>query len=180
LAAEKPEITMEHKHESPPPVQTSAPRNFLGNPIVLVAAVLVIAAGTYFLFLQPPIPAPSSAGPRLPFGPGEQAYAAKLQFSHFAMSRAENFLHQEVTIISGDVFNAGDRTIRAAEVTIAFHDDMNQVVLRETRPLFPPHAQPLEPGKSYHFEISFDHVPPSWNIQVPSVRVSGLQFANKK
>jgi hypothetical protein len=143
-----------------------------------VIAVLVVAVCVYFLFLQPSASPPS--GRPLPFGPQEQSYAAKLQFSHFAMSRAENFLHQEVTIISGDVLNSCDRPIQAVEVTVTFRDFMNQIALRETRPLFPPNSPPLAPGKSLHFDISFDHVPDSWNVQVPSFRVSGLQFAATK
>jgi len=154
-------------------------RTFLRNPIVLGTAAVILGAAVYFVFIKTPAPStPPQA--HLPVGPQEQEYAAKLQFGNFAMSRAENFLHQEVTIISGDVLNTGDRTIRAAEVTLTFQDDMNQIVLRDARPLFAPQTPPLAPGKSYHFEISFDHIPPSWNVQVPSVRVTGLQLGTSQ
>ncbi len=167
---------MENEPASSPPVPQPASGNFLRNPVVVVAAALLVAAGFYFLFLRGPARTLVPGDSRLPFGPQEQAYAGKLQFSHFAMSRAENFLNQEVTLLSGDVLNSGDRPVRAAEVTISFQDDMNQVVLREARSLLPPRAAALAPGQSAHFEISFDHVPASWNVQIPSVRVSGLQL----
>ena len=152
----------------------------LRRPLTVGAAVLVLAAAVYLIFFHSPSPPPVSSAPHLPFGPEEQSYAAKLEFANFSMSRAENFLHQEVTILSGAVVNSGERSVRSIEVTIVFQDDMQQIVLRETRPVFAPNAPPLEPGKSASFDISFDHVPPSWNMQVPSVRVSGLEFGSPK
>ena len=152
----------------------------LRRPLTIFAVVLVLAVAAYLIFFHSPSPPPVSSAPHLPFGPEEQSYAAKLQFADFSMSRAENFLHQEVTILSGAVVNSGDRSVRSIEVTIVFQDDMQQIVLRETRPVFAPNAPPLEPGKSASFDISFDHVPPSWNMQVPSVRVSGLEFGSPK
>jgi hypothetical protein len=169
-------LAVENELDKIQPPQEAASRTFLRNPIVLVTGAIILAAAVYFLLVKSPAPS-STPQAHLPFGPQEQAYVPKLEFGKFAMSRAENFLHQEVTIISGDVLNTGDRTIRAGEITITFQDDMNQIVLRDTRPLFAPQTPPLAPGKSYHFEISFDHIPPSWNVQVPSVRVTGLQFA---
>jgi hypothetical protein len=162
------------------PPEPQAPRSFLRNPVALAAVAVILAALAYFLFIKTPPPGMAPSEPHLPFGPAEEAYAAKLQLGKFSMSRAENFLHQEVTIISGDVTNTGDRTIQAAEVTLTFRDEMGQIVLRETRPLFPPPAPPLLPGKPQHFDISFDHVPESWNVQVPAVRVTGLQFAKTR
>ncbi len=93
------------------------------------------------------------------------------------MSRAESFLNQEVTYLAGDVLNSGDRALSGIEATIEFQDDMKQIALRETRPVLFGSSALLPPGKTAHFEISFDHVPPSWNMQLPTVRVAGLQFA---
>jgi hypothetical protein len=41
-------------------------------------------------------------------------------------------------------------------------------------------SPPLAPGERRTFEISFDHIPPSWNMQTPSVRVTHLQIAAQK
>src|ERR1017187_1558165 len=45
------------------------------------------------------------------FGPAEQAYAPRLQIENIAMSKAENFLNQEVTSLTGEVVNSGERTL---------------------------------------------------------------------
>lgn len=150
------------------------------RPLIILAGALVSAVAAYLIFFHTPAPLPVSSAHHLPFGPEEQAYAEKLQFGNLSMSRAENFLHQEVTILSGQVLNSGDRPVRAIEVTVIFQDDMQQIVLRETRPVFAPNTPPVAPGQSMSFDISFDHVPISWNMQVPSVHVSGLEFAPLK
>jgi hypothetical protein len=149
----------------------------LRHPLAIAAATLIGLAAFYLLFFRGPAPAPSAMQTRFPFGAQEQAYAPKLQFGNFEMSRAESFIHQEVTYLAGDVLNSGDRTLSGIEATIEFQDDMKQIALRETRPILFGATAVLPPGKTAHFEISFDHVPRSWNMQLPTVQVAGLQFA---
>jgi len=149
----------------------------LRHPLAIAAATLIGLAACYLLFFRGPAPVPSAMQTRFPFGPAEQAYAPKLQFENFEMSRAESFLNQEVTYLAGDVLNSGDRSLSGIEATIEFQDAMKQIALRETRPILFGATASLPPGKTAHFEISFDHLPPSWNMQLPTVRVAGLQFA---
>ena len=52
-----------------------------------------------------------------------------------------------------------------------------QVVLREARGILGTPPAALAPGERRSFEISFDHVPPSWNMQLPAVRVTSLRLA---
>ena len=66
----------------------------------------------------------------------ERAYAKALHIENVALSRAENFIHQQVTILNAD--------------------------------------------QRRSFEISFDRVPASWNMQQPAVTVAGLQLASEK
>lgn len=115
----------------------------------------------------------------LPFGPPEQAYAPKLQIENLTLSAAENFLHQEVTTLAGSITNPGDQPLDNVEVTIEFSDQLGQVVLRETRELFTSPSPPFGPGERRDFEISFEHIPPSANVQQPAIRVSGILFAPK-
>ncbi len=147
------------------------------HPALIAAVTLLSIAALYLLFFRGPVPSPSSQERRLPFGPEEQAYAPKLQFQNFAMSKAENFLNEEVTYLAGDVANSGDRALSGIDATIEFQDDMKQIALRETRPLLFGARSVLLPGKTAHFQVSFDRVPTSWNMQMPSVKVAGLQFA---
>jgi hypothetical protein len=145
--------------------------------LFLISFVVILAGiGAYFFLFKSPSRAPASKAVQLPFDAQERAYAPSLRLNNFAMKKAENFLNQEVKIVEGDVLNAGNRTVLAADATIEFRDSLNQIALKETRPLFPPSSEGLKPGQVAHFEISFDHVPNSWNYQMPSVTVCGLTF----
>jgi hypothetical protein len=169
---------MQDGFESPLPPPDKPDGVVLRHPLIIALATLVGIAAMYLVFFRGPAPSPSVSQTRFAFGPAEQAYAPKLQFSNFAMSKAESFLNQEVTYLAGDVLNTGDRPLSGIEATVEFQDEVNQIALRETRPILFGANALLPPGKSAHFEISFDHVPPSWNMQLPSVRVAGLQFAS--
>ncbi len=116
----------------------------------------------------------------LPFGAPEQAYAPKIQVEDLTLSRAENFLHQEVTMLAGRLTNGGNLTLSNVELTVEFSDELGQVVLRESRAVFSSQVARFVPGERRDFEVSFEHIPSSWNIQKPVVRVSGILFASNK
>jgi hypothetical protein len=140
--------------------------------LVGAAIVALLIAGVFFLTRNAQ---PGSAGvAALPMGPQEQSYTAKIHFADFQMGRAQNLLNQESTYIGGTVVNDGDRVVRDIEVTVEFHDAMKQVVLRETRRLMGSYGAPLAAGASREFQFTFEHVPVDWNVQVPSIRVTGL------
>ena len=124
-------------------------------------------------------PGPRAKEVHLPFGAAEQDYAPKLQIENLALSRAENFLHQQVTTLSGELINGGDRPLKNVELTVEFSDQLPQVVLRESRVVLAT-GRPFAPGDRQAFEISFEHIPTSWNRQHPGVRVSGILFSLKK
>lgn len=168
---------MQDAFETPLPVPPKEPEGPFRHPAVIALATLFGIAALYLLFFRGPVPPPNTLQRRLPFGPAEQAYAANLRFSNFAMSEAENFLHQEVKYLDGDVMNAGNRTLAGVEVIVEFQDDMKQIALRESRPLLIGPSPSLAPGATTHFQVSFDHVPASWNMQMPTIQVSGMQFS---
>lgn len=154
------------------------------SPITVAMGLLVAAAiilSLYFLF-EPFRQNAVSVRQSVPvnMNPAEQDYVKKIDIRNIAMSRAENFLHQEVTTMSAEIYNSGELPVVALSVTAEFFDDMNQIVLRETRPVLPHSRAPLKPGEHRNFEISFDHVPASWNMQTPAVRVAGLQLPASK
>ena len=145
--------------------------------ILAAAAIVVIVAAFYF---SPGRQSPPGAAPQqahFAFGAAEQAYAASVHIENIALSRAENFINQEVTTLTADLVNAGSRSLRGVEVTITFADDMNQIALRESRAVVAPSNPPLATGERRQFDISFEHIPTSWNMQQPIVRVTGLEFA---
>lgn len=144
------------------------------------AATIAIAL---LILMWPGAERHSNSGARdahLPFGPGEQAYAPKIQIENLTMSRAENFLNQEVTTLAGGLTNTGNQSLGNVEVTVEFSDELGQVVLRDSRVLFASPAALVAPGERRDFEISFEHIPNSWNVQRPLVRVSGLLFTSNK
>lgn len=145
--------------------------------MVASAAVVIVLAGFY---LWPGRQSPSRGGAQpvhLPFGPEERAYATKIVIENLALSRAENFLNQEVTILAGDLVNTGERSLGDIELTVEFSDDMNQIALRESRLALTSASPPLGPGERRAFDVSFEHIPTSWNMRQPIVRVTGLLFA---
>jgi hypothetical protein len=144
--------------------------------VLAAVAVLVIVGALYFLPGRQSPPGAAPPGTHFAFGPAEQAYASRVRVENIALSRAENFLHQEITTLTGELVNGGDRTLRGVEVTIEFSDDLNQIALRETRPVLTPVTASLAGGDHRSFEVSFEHIPSSWNRQQPAVRISGLQF----
>jgi hypothetical protein len=124
--------------------------------------------------------ASSTRESHLPFGSAEQTYAPNIQIEGLTLSRAENFLNQEVTTLAGQLTNGGSLPLANVELTVEFSDQLGQVVLRESRAVFAPQASRFAPGERRDFEVSFEHIPASWNIQQPLVRVSGLLFTTKK
>ena len=145
--------------------------------ILAGAAIVVIVAAFYF---SPGRQSPPGAAPQqahFAFGAAEQAYAASVHIENIALTRAENFIHQEVTTLTADVVNAGSRSLNGVEITITFSDDMNQIALRESRAVVMPPNPSLVAGERRQFDIAFEHIPTSWNMQQPIVRITGLEFA---
>jgi hypothetical protein len=144
--------------------------------ILGVAAIIVIATAFYFSpgRQSPPGDAPQQA--HFAFGAAEQAYATSVHIENVALTRAENFIHQEVTTLTADLVNSGSRSLRGVEITITFSDDMNQIALRESRAVVASPNPPLAAGERRQFDIAFEHIPNSWNMQQPLARITGLEF----
>ena len=54
---------------------------------------------------------------------------------------------------------------------------MNQIALRESRAVVVLANPPLAPRRRRQFDIAFEHIPTSWNMQQPIVRVTGIEFS---
>jgi hypothetical protein len=147
---------------------------------ILAIATLLVAGVFYFWSGHASGPAAPPAPVRLPFGAIEKAYASRIEIQNISLDRSENFLHQEVTALSGELINRGDRSLTGLELTIEFFDELHQVVLRESRQVLSAPSPALASGDRRSFEISIEHIPSSWNMQQPSVGVSGLKFALAK
>ena len=150
---------------------------------ILGFLVLVAIAPVLWIALRAPEGKPSrteALGIAAKMSPEERAYAKNIRIENIVLSRAENFIHQEVTILDADAVNTGQQAVVGLSVTVEFFDDLHQVVLRETRSVLGSPAAALGPGQKRGFSISFDRVPASWNMQQPSVQVTYLQLATVK
>jgi hypothetical protein len=145
-------------------------------PIALAAgaAVVLVLFGGLLLVSRTMRTHGPAAVETLPFGAAEQAYAQRIHFTNMQMARATNFLNQEFTYVAGTISNDGTRTLRRLQVTLEFHDPLNQVVLRETQLLITSPARPLDGGQRRDFQVTLEHVPVTWDQQYPSIRVSGV------
>jgi len=142
---------------------------------VMVAAAILISV--WFLFEPLGSRRASSLHKAVAvMNPAELDYAKKIEIGNLALSRAENFLHQEVTTLNGELYNGGSQRVFGLRLTTEFADDMNQIVLRETRSVLGSSEAALSPGERRSFEISFEHIPRSWNRQAPNVRVARLRL----
>jgi hypothetical protein len=137
--------------------------------------VLLLFAGLVLL-TRSTQPHRTTAAATLPFGAEEQNYAAaNIHFQDVAFSQSSNLLNQEFTYATGKISNDGSRTVRGLEITLEFHDQFNQVILRETQRAVELTAAPLPPGQQRDFQITIEqHIPSTWNQQYPSIRVTGL------
>lgn len=149
-----------------------------GLPIAFLIGIVIVSllVGAAILYSRYSSSSDSEVEKPLPLGVEEQSYASNIHFLEPKMSRAANFLNQEVTYVFFTVENAGTRRVQNIEVTVEFHDPFNQVILRDKQRLFLPNAPPFEPGQKRDVQIPYEHIPPQWNNGFPSVVVSGLSF----
>jgi hypothetical protein len=147
-------------------------------PVAFLVGIVIVAllVGALLLYNKFSAPAGPEVEKPLPMGPEETGYVPQIHFLEPKMSRAANFLNQEVTYVFFTVENAGNRKVQQIEVTLEFHDPFNQVVLRDRQRLFLPTAQPFQPGQQRDVQVPYEHIPAQWNMVFPTVRVTALSF----
>lgn len=147
-------------------------------PVAFMIGIVIVAllVGAAVLFSRYSTPAQSEDDKPLPVGPSETAYAPQIHFLEPKMSRAANFLNQEVTYVFCTVENSGNRKVHQIEITVEFHDPFNQVILRDKQRLFLSTAPPFLPGQQRDVQIPYEHIPPQWNMVFPTITVTGLAF----
>jgi hypothetical protein len=141
--------------------------------LVGIVIVLLLIGGAV-LWSRYSVPAARDDEKPLAVGPEERAYLSQIHLLDPKMSRAANFLNQEVTYIFGTVENGGNRKVKQIEITLEFHDPFNQVVLRDRQRLFLPTAPPMLPGQQRDFQVPYEHISAEWNNVYPTIRVTGL------
>jgi len=144
-------------------------------PAAFVVGLVVMALIVVVLLFATNSTHPTRPGheSKLPFGAAEESYAANIHFQKLEMAESSNLLNQKFTYLNGVIANDGARTIDALEITVAFHDPFDQVILRETHRVISA-DQFLAAGQQRPFQITFEGVPVQWNRQYPTIRVTGL------
>jgi hypothetical protein len=160
----EPEERIEHEERS------GFPAAFLAGLIVMaVIAGIVVVLAHFIKTPQQAVDAP------LPFGAAEQAYASQIHFQDLRLSQSNNLLNQQFTYVAGIVSNDGPRTVAAIEVSIEFHDQFKQMILKDTQRPVRRSDAPLKPAEQREFNLAIDQgLPSTWDQQYPAIRVTGL------
>lgn len=155
----------EHREEKP------------GLPVGVIAGAVFVAVVLVGLFLLTRIQS-GPAGPA-PIPPEVEAYLPHLAVGELRMSAEENFIGQQVFYLDGQIANRGDRTVRQLTLRVYFRDSLNQVILRDDRDVIRPGrpgSTPLAPGETREFRLLFDHIPDSWNRQLPQFQLVSMEI----
>jgi hypothetical protein len=163
-----------------PPSQDDQSTGKTRRLVVLAASIVFLLLALFLWRATSKRVQPVTTGSQDAVGPDERAYISNVGVDHIEISRAENFLHQEVTTISGEISNGGNRSLASVVLTVEFYDDLNQIAQRETRSLFGSPGPPIPPGDHREFEVSFEHISTSWNMRQPVIKVTSVQFAASK
>jgi hypothetical protein len=144
--------------------------------MALVASFVLALGLAGFWYLdrtskQPPPPRP-------PLTEEARGYVReqKLKLSDVGMRAHENYMHQSVVEITGNIGNAGERTLKTVELNCVFYDAYGLVVLRERVPIVSARIGSLAPGETKPFRLPFDNIPEAWNQAMPQLVIAGITF----
>lgn len=148
---------------------------------IAVALLAAIVGAAFFVSQRPAPPTPAAETPLHP-------YAAHLSLTELQMSTAQNFVGATVTYLEGKVSNTGNKLVSGATVESIFRNSLGELVQKEAQPLMYIHARkpytdvsdlrsnPLKPGETREFRLTFDHVSADWNRQLPELRITAVSF----
>src|SRR3954470_4620632 len=147
------------------------------GPMIVGALVVLLALGALIL---------AGRNARSTAASTVDPYVKSVQLSDFKLSQAENFVGGNVTYLEGKVSNAGNKIVTGAQVRVIFKNSLDEVSQSETLPLMvitarQPYidtadlrSQPLKPGDSREFRLTFEHVTADWNGALPDVAVQSV------
>lgn len=144
------------------------------SPAVIVIAVLIAAGATGFWYLDRAAKQPPPSSP--PLTDEAKAYVSKLKLSDVDMSAREDYFHNKVVEITGNIENTGDRALSLVEINCVFYDPYLQVVLRQRTPIVSGRGGGLAPGAQKPFRLPFDTIPESWNNIMPQLVIARIDF----
>jgi hypothetical protein len=144
------------------------------SPVVIVIAVLTALGAVGFWYLDRAARQPAPPPPSLT--DEAKAYVSKLKLSDVEMGAREDYFHNKVVEITGNIQNSGDRVLNLVEINCVFHDPYGQVVLRQRTPIMSGKAGGLAPGAQKPFRLPFDTIPESWDNVMPQLVIARIDF----
>ena len=90
------------------------------------------------------------------------------------MKATENYTGAALVEITGQITNAGNRTLERVELNCVFFDSGGIVVFRERVPIV---KSRLSPGDTRDFRMPFEGIPNSWNQALPTLVIAHVAFA---
>lgn len=143
-------------------------------PIVIVVVVLLVAGAAGFWYLdrasRQPLPPPP------PLTAEAKSYVSQLKLSDVDMAAHEDYFHNRVVEIKGNIQNLGGRRLNLVEINCVFYDPYGQVVLRQRTPIVSGKTGGLAPGDTKPFRLPFDTIPDSWNNVMPQMVIARIDF----
>jgi hypothetical protein len=115
------------------------------------------------------------------------AYAGSLPLSQLAMSESTSIAGGKSTFVDGHIKNTGGSTVTGITVQVLFGnfegsaptiDTLPLTLIRTRQPYIDTQSvasSPLKPGDDREFRLIFESIPPNWNMQMPEVRVVGVE-----
>ncbi|MBS1876349.1 MAG: DUF2393 family protein [Acidobacteria bacterium] len=155
-------------------MSTDSHRNERGvsSAVYTLAALAIIAAGVYGYIQY----STKHQAQLLELSPEAKQYVRNLKLTDVEIKAHESYLKQMVVAIEGKITNAGERAVQVVEIICVFYDPYNQVVLRQRVPIVSARMGGLKAGETKVFRLPFDELPESWNHQLPSLVIAGIQF----
>ena len=144
-----------------------------------IIAGVVIVAVLAFLAVLGRGRGPANPNRLLPL----DARAGSLTISAVQMSESTSLSGGKSTFIDGQIHNMGAQTVSGVGVQVLFGNDEAMPPQIETVPLMlirthepyvdtePVSADPLKPGDSREFRLTFESLPGNWNQQLPEIHI---------
>ncbi len=154
---------------------------FIGIGVVLIAMLGIFFLARHQQSNQPP----QGAGPVYIPGmvrPGEpdfEYYKNRIRIERVTASLGINFSGSRIAIISGFIYNDGDRKLEAVELHIALYDVYGQLSKeRIATPLRPGVGlnRPLEPLEERSFTVWIEPIEQFWNPKQVNIEITGLKY----
>lgn len=148
--------------------------------VAAAVVVLIVLIGLVLSGRHKGAPAANEARPLA-------AYAASLPLSQLDMSEATSLVGGKSTFVDGHIKNTGSATVTGITVQVLFGnlegstpeiDTMPLTLIRTRQPYIDTQSvasSPLKPGDEREFRLIFESIPENWNMQMPEVRIVGVE-----